>query len=124
VADGRYVVRVTADDGAVNSPGDALSGTRDSEGFDVDNSAPVITVAPSSAGTAVRVTVRDAQSGVHRVEYALGGARWQVVYPSDGLSDSREETFTITLPSAADRSRLVIRATDVLQNVATLGDIK
>ena len=72
----------------------------------------------------MRVTVRDAQSGVHRVEYALGGDRWRVVYPSDGLSDSREETFTITLPAAADRARLVIRATDVLQNVATLGDIR
>jgi hypothetical protein len=124
VADGRYVVRVTADDGAVNAPGEALSGARDSEGFDVDNSAPVITVAARDAGTAVRVTVRDAQSGVHRVEYALGGGGWQVVYPADGLSDSREETFTITLPAAADRARLVIRATDVLQNVATLGDLR
>ncbi|MDQ3170372.1 MAG: hypothetical protein M3Q55_09580 [Acidobacteriota bacterium] len=124
VADGRYVVRVTADDAITNTPAEALSGTHESGGFDVDNSAPVITVAARDAGTAVRVTVRDAQSGVHRVEYALGGDRWQVVYPSDGLSDSREETFTITLPSAGDRARLVIRATDVLQNVATLGDIR
>ena len=124
VADGRYVVRITADDGTTNSPAETLTGTHDSEGFDIDNSAPVITVAPRDAGAAVRVTVRDAQSGVHRVEYALGGDRWQVVYPADGLSDSREETFTITLPSAADRARLVIRATDVLQNVATLGDIR
>jgi hypothetical protein len=53
------------------------------------------------------------------VEYAVGGDKWQVVYPADGLSDSREEVYEIKLPLAADRARLVIRATDVLQNVAT-----
>lgn len=122
VADGRYTVRVTASDGTANSPADALEGTRDSDSFDIDNSAPVITVAPASGdGRIVQLTVRDAQSGVHRVEYALGGERWQVVYPEDGLSDSREESFTITLPAAADRARLVVRATDVLQNVSTRG---
>jgi hypothetical protein len=42
-----------------------------------------------------------------------------VVYPVDGLSDSREEVYEIRLASAADRARLVIRATDVLNNVAT-----
>jgi len=125
VPDGRYVVRVTAADTAANAPADALEGTRESDGFDIDNSAPVITVAPAGrAGDVVSLTVRDAQSGVHRVEYALGGERWQVIYPVDGLSDSREEAFTIALPSAADRARLIIRATDVLQNVATRGDIK
>lgn len=123
VADGRYMMRIVAADNAANSPGEALEGARESDGFDIDNTAPAIMVAPASpsAPQAVRVTVRDGHSGVLRVEYALGGERWQVVYPVDGLSDSREEVFQITLPSAADRGRLVIRATDVLQNVATRG---
>ena len=121
VPDGRYVVRVTASDIAVNSPGDALEGARESDGFDVDNTAPAIALAAPSAQapTVVRVTVRDTHSGVQRVEYAIGGEKWQVVYPADGLSDSREEVYEIKLPSAADRARLVIRATDVLQNVST-----
>jgi hypothetical protein len=120
VADGRYMVRVAAADHAANSPLEALEGTRESEGFDVDNTAPVITIAPAStAASVVRVTVRDGHSGVLRVEYALGGERWQVVYPTDGLSDSREETYEIKLPAASDRARVVIRATDVLLNVAT-----
>jgi hypothetical protein len=115
------MLRIVASDSAANSPADALEGARESEGFDIDNTAPAITIAPASAAapTVVRVTVKDGHSGVLRVEYALGGERWQVVYPADGLSDSREETFEIRLPSAADRARLVIRATDVLQNVAT-----
>jgi hypothetical protein len=121
VADGRYVIRVVASDGGVNSPGDTLEGARESEGFDIDNTAPAISVAPAAPGSphVVRVTVRDGHSGVLRVEYAIGGERWQVVYPADGLTDSREEVFEITLPAAADRARLVIRATDVLQNVST-----
>ena len=68
----------------------------------------------------VRVTVRDAQSGVQRVEFAIGGETWQVVYPADGLSDSREEVYEIRLAAPADRAQLVIRATDVLLNVSTL----
>lgn len=120
VPDGRYVVRVTASDALVNAPSDALDGTRESAGFDVDNTAPVIDIAPAAgAPGVVRVTVRDAHAGVQRVEFAVGGERWQVVYPADGLSDSREETYEIRVPSPADRARLVIRATDVLQNVAT-----
>jgi hypothetical protein len=120
VPDGRYVVRITASDALVNAPSDALDGTRESGGFDVDNTAPVIDIAPpAGAPGVVRVTVRDAHAGVQRVEYAIGGERWQVVYPADGLSDSREETYEIRLPSPADRARLVIRATDVLENVAT-----
>jgi hypothetical protein len=115
------MIRVVAADNAANSPLEALEGTRESDGFDIDNTAPVISVAPASAAgpNVVRVTVRDGHSGVLRVEYALGGERWQVVYPADGLSDSREETYDIKLAAAADRARLVIRATDVLLNVAT-----
>jgi hypothetical protein len=66
VPDGRYVVRVTASDALVNAPAEALEGTRESDGFDVDNTAPVITVAPASAASpaVVRVTVRDAHAGV------------------------------------------------------------
>src|SRR5690606_8150301 len=125
VPDGRYVVRVTATDRPSNAPDDALEGTRESDSFDVDNSPPVILVDPAGSNASiVTVTVRDAQSGVQRVEYALGGERWQVVYPVDGLSDSREERFRIELPTAADRARLIIRATDVLQNIATRGDIR
>ncbi|MDQ3069512.1 MAG: hypothetical protein M3R55_07265 [Acidobacteriota bacterium] len=122
VPDGRYTVRVTASDRATNTPPEALDGERDSDGFDVDNAAPVITIAAPSAASPsmLRVTVRDGQSGVQKVEFAIGGDRWQVVYPVDGLSDSREEVFEIRLPAGVDRSRVIIRATDVLQNVSTI----
>ena len=71
------------------------------------------------AGVRVAIRVTDAHSGVHRVDYSLGGQSWQALRPLDGLADSREEQFELTLPSAADAARLVIRASDVMQNVTS-----
>jgi len=65
------------------------------------------------------VHVRDQQSPIQKVEYSIGGAGWQIIYPVDGLSDSPDETYEIPLPTSGDASRIVIRATDVLQNVTS-----
>jgi hypothetical protein len=117
VPDGRYLVRVTASDAASNTPDRIMTGDREGGAIDVDNTPPVI----ASTITGVRVVIRvtDAQSGVHRVDYSLGGQSWQALRAVDGLADSREEQFELTLPSAADAARLVIRATDVMQNVTS-----
>jgi len=118
VPDGRYLIRITATDAASNTPDRVLAGDRESGAIDVDNTPPVI----AATATGVRVTVRvtDAHSGVHRVDYSIGGRGWQAVRPLDGLADSREEQFELTLPEAADAARLVIRATDVMQNVTSV----
>jgi hypothetical protein len=117
VPDGRYLVRVTASDAASNTPDRIMTGDREGGAIDVDNTPPVI----ASTITGVRVVIRvtDAQSGVHRVDYSLGGQSWQALRAVDGLADSREDQFELTLPSAADAARLVIRATDVMQNVTS-----
>lgn len=117
VADGRYFVRVSAMDGLSNTPDRMLSGHRESDVVDVDNTAPAITT--TVTGLRVEVSVTDGHSGVQRVEYALGGQSWQALRPMDGLADSREERFELTLPSADAAARVVIRATDVMQNVAS-----
>ncbi len=117
VADGRYFIRISAADGLSNTPDRVLEGTRDSDAIEVDNTPPVITI--TVAGLQVTVQVTDGHSGVHRVDYALGGGAWQELRPVDGLPDSREERYTLTLPSADALSRLVVRATDVMQNVTS-----
>ena len=117
VPDGRYVVRVTANDGTSNTPDRTMTGDRESGAIDVDNTPPVIT--STITGVRVMIRVADAHSGVHRVDYSLGGQNWQALRPLDGLADSRDEQFELTLPSAADAARLVIRATDVMQNVTS-----
>ena len=117
VPDGRYLVRITASDASSNTPDRVMTGDRESGAIDVDNTPPVISATVTGTRVAIRVT--DAHSGVHRVDYSLGGQNWQALRPLDGLADSREEQFELTLPSAADAARLVIRASDVMQNVTS-----
>lgn len=121
VPDGTYVARIVASDAETNAPGDALAATRDSSPFDVDNTPPGIDIeGTTSSGdqAVVRLTVSDAQSTIERLEYTLDAERWQIVYPVDGIPDAREERFEVAVPVDA-LDRLVLRATDAMDNTAT-----
>jgi hypothetical protein len=121
VADGRYLLRIEASDAPSNTPDRKQTGARDSEPVDVDNTAPTITSSLIRAAGAARLTVRvrDAYSPVQKVEYSLGGDTWRLIYPTDGLADSPDEQYEIPLASEGDAARVMIRATDALQNTAT-----
>ena len=104
VPDGTYVIKVTASDGAANAASLALQGERESQSFEIDNTPPAVTVAPTGAGAApgtIRFTVQDTQTAIQRVEYASAGDRWRQAYPMDGLLDSREERFELVLGAGA-----------------------
>jgi hypothetical protein len=120
VADGRYVIKVLATDGPSNAADRALVGERDSDPIEIDNTPPVITAEIIRQGAAVRLGVRvhDARSAIQKVEYSLGGGAWQLVSPVDGLADSPDERYEIPLANEGDAARIMIRATDALQNVA------
>ena len=66
--------------------------------------------------------VSDTHSPVRHVEYSLDSKRWQVLYPADGIPDSRIEQFQITI-AIASREHLVIRATDAMGNTVTAAGI-
>jgi hypothetical protein len=122
VPDGTYLVKVSASDAPSNSPGAALAGELESVSFDVDNTAPRIEVQASSrsgARTMIPFVVRDDQSPVQRVEYSLDASRWRLVYPKDGIPDSRREEFEVTLDDSEAARSVIIRATDGMNNVAT-----
>jgi hypothetical protein len=122
VPDGTYLIKVSASDAPSNSPGSALVGELESVSFDVDNTAPKVEVqAPSRSGsrTTIAFVVRDEQSAVQRVEYSLDASRWRIVYPKDGIPDSRREEFEVTLDDTEAARNVIIRATDAMNNVAT-----
>jgi hypothetical protein len=121
VSDGRYILQIVASDAPVNTPDRALDGTRESEPVDVDNTPPTITTEIAGEGASARLIVRahDAFSAIEKLEYSLAGEPWRLIYPSDGLADSPDERYEIALSAAADASRIVIRATDSMQNVAS-----
>jgi hypothetical protein len=56
---------------------------------------------------------------VQRVEYSLDASRWRVVYPKDGIPDSRREEYEVTLGESEVARSVIIRATDAMNNVAT-----
>jgi len=122
VPDGTYLVKVAASDAASNSPDTALVGEMESLTFDVDNAPPAIELGTSSrTGTRVSLpfVVRDTQSAVQRVEYSLDASRWRIIYPKDGIPDSRREEFEVTLTDVEAGRNVIIRATDAMNNVAT-----
>ena len=121
VPDGTYYIKVTASDAPSNSPATALTGEMESVSFDVDNTPPVIQLRSASrtgSKATVKFEVHDQQSAVQRVEYSLDASRWRVVYPVDGIADSRRQVFEINLDDAS-AGNIIIRATDAMNNVAT-----
>jgi hypothetical protein len=121
VADGRYTIKVVASDESANTPERALKGERESDPIDVDNTPPVITtqIVRRPAGLRLAVHVHDALSPILKVEYSVGSGPWQLIYPIDGVADSPDEQYEIPLTSEAEAARIMIRASDVLQNVAS-----
>lgn len=121
VPDGAYYVKVTASDAPSNSPATALTGELESVSFDVDNTPPVIdlqSAARAGSRATVKFAVHDEQSAVQRVEYSLDASQWRVVYPIEGIADSRRQAFDLTVDDASAGS-IIIRATDAMNNVAT-----
>lgn len=122
VPDGTYTVKIVARDGPANAPADALAGETESDAFDVDNTAPRIQVStpgPAPGATTITFVVRDDQSALKRVEYSLDADRWRVIYPKDGIPDSRVEEFELVLEGDAAQKGVIIRATDAMNNMAT-----
>lgn len=121
VPDGTYVVKVRASDAPNNPAAQALSGELESAAFDVDNGAPAITIVRAIQGASaseVVFEVADSHSPLSAVEYSIDSGRWIAAYPVDGAADSRRERYEIRIEGKAE-GRLVIRATDGMNNTAT-----
>ena len=119
---GTYFVKVVASDSPSNAPDSAMSGELDSIAFEVDNQAPAIgTVAARAADGRVTVTfeVRDDHSPIQRVEYSLDGQTWRAVFPRDGIADSRQEQYEVSIGGPLGARGLSLRATDTMNNVGT-----
>jgi sugar lactone lactonase YvrE len=103
IPDGAYVVKVVASDAPSQSPGSALTASRESVRFEVDNTPPQVTnLVARVEGDKLRVsfTATDALSIVRRAEFSLDGGDWQFVAPVGGISDSKTANYEFTLPLA------------------------
>jgi hypothetical protein len=94
----------------------------DSQAFQIDNTPPSITVGTvrvERGRTIIPFDVKDDSSPIQRVEYSLDGQRWRGVFPVDGIADSREEHYELTVDGDLGERGLTLRASDTMNNIAT-----
>jgi hypothetical protein len=114
IPDGGYQINVVASDAPSHTPGDALTGEKVSERFEVDTTPPVVSGLKASlepficAGLnctgKIRVSfdAEDAFSVIAHAEYSLDAGPWQYIEPVGGLSDSRREHYDVLIPVPAE----------------------
>ena len=122
MSDGRYVVKVSATDKLSNPPNFAKSTEKISEPFDIDNSQPSVTDIAATANEdqtyQITCTAADPFSYIQKAVYKIDSdEEWQVIFPDDGIFDSKQETLllhTNSLP--AGEHTITIRVTDAAGN--------
>jgi hypothetical protein len=122
VPNGTYFVKVVASDSPANAPGTALTGELDGAPFEIDNTPPQIafgSVRFDEGHTLVTFDVKDDDAPVERAEYSQDGLKWRSVFPLDGIADSREERYQLTIDGELGARGLTVRASDSMDNVAT-----
>jgi hypothetical protein len=102
VPDGKYEIRVVADDRTGNAPGTELQDARLSDLVIVDNTAPEVQVERvervGKSGVRVQVLASDALSPIAEAAYRLDSQEEsRVLIADDEVFDSPEERLTIAL---------------------------
>lgn len=117
--DGFYTLKIVVNDGASNPSSLTLAGEMESAPLVVDNTGPVVLDIVADRRV-LTFSVQDAASSIFKVEYAVDGGDWRLVYPKDGVTDARLEAFQISLTGlAASEHTIAIRAKDTSNNVGT-----
>jgi hypothetical protein len=134
IPDGGYQVKVVASDAPSHSFGDALTGEKISERFEVDTTPPVITglaaserpvaceKAPCPKAVHIVFEASDTTSPIAHAEYSIDAGRWQFLAPVGTLSDANHENYSIDLPASSPAGQpgehlLTVRVYDRYDNV-------
>ena len=127
--DGAYYLKIVASDAPSNPPEQALKAERESERFEVDNTAPTIGKieasptgmnADRSLGVSYdfQFTASHPTSSIEKAQYSVDGGEWILLKPVSGISDYKTETYSFTVRglSAAEHT-IAVRAYDRFENV-------
>jgi hypothetical protein len=129
VEDGRYEVRVTASDQRSNTTATKLAGSRISDPFVIDNTAPVITdsklktqnpVLRAAEGSKLTLSleIKDEFTAIGKVSYTVDSNEdWVAALPDDMLYDTTTEFFTIQIEELETGEHVVaLKIADDLEN--------
>ncbi len=114
-ADGKYLLKVEADDSLANPPGMDKSTEMISSPFFIDSTAPEI-AGFALQGTRLTFSVNDKTSLVTGVLYSYDGKLWYPVFPVDLVADSRSEKFDFNLKGKKDNKYIFIKVSDEFDN--------
>jgi hypothetical protein len=114
-ADGKYLLKVQADDGLDNTPAWIKTAVKISPPLVVDSTAPVLSEFTYTGGS-VGFTASDESSAVVLVNYSLDGKDWYPVFPLDMVTDSKIEKFNFVLSNPKNSKTLFIKVIDEFNN--------
>jgi hypothetical protein len=105
--DGIYFIKIEALDKPSNPPEIELMSEKISRPLVIDNSLPIVRnfqVTRERNRINVSFTASDSFSHIKEVKFLVRPNHWRIVFPSDGICDSREEAFefSATLPPGFD----------------------
>ena len=122
--DGRYLVRVVADDRPSRPPEEALQDDLVTQPIIVDNHPPEVLELQAEAAEGgayvVRGLARDSYSAIMEIKVSRNGGDWKPVFPADGIFDSSAERFVYrTGPLPKGEHVFVCAAADERDNIGS-----
>jgi len=105
--DGGYTMKVVATDSPSHTPEDALTDSRESNRFEIDNTPPQVEALDAKLDGGqlhISFSAKDSFSPIKRAEFSVDAGEWQFIEPVGLLSDSPTETydFNVPAPGASD----------------------
>lgn len=123
---GLYQLKVVASDRKDNPEDDALTGERISASFAVAHVPPTVTlkvVGSEGDQAIIEATASDPLVRLTTASYAVNGKKWINVFPTDGLFDSKTESFRFKTDVLKPGTYIVVlRVRDAAGNVGS-GDV-
>lgn len=119
--DGRYLARITVTDAPSNTAEQALSASRESEPFLIDNTPPEIsglTATVNGNRIEVRFHAKDLLNVLDHAEYSVDGGEWKTVEPTTRLSDAQEHDYRAGIDRSGAETTIAIRVADAYLNEA------
>jgi sugar lactone lactonase YvrE len=119
--DGTYFLKLTASDSPSNPLGLELLTDKISPPLVIDNSLPVIkgfTAVRNAGSLDIAFQAEDSYSYIEEAKVLVRPGEWRVVFPVDGIADSRSESFKVSLklPAGAE-NQVTVRVRDSYGNV-------
>jgi hypothetical protein len=124
VSEGEQVLKVVASDRMNNPPEVALWTEKVSKPFLVDHTGPSVVDLRAQRDSERRIMLEgravDGASPLKEAAYSIDGGDWVVIFPTDGMFDSKEEWLSVKIgPLSAEEHVIVVRVMDVMENVGT-----